>query len=213
MSTTMTRTETDPIDALVPAPLPTWVRMVIGVAIAAIVGAGAFLWGFGYIVPRPDCCGSGSSSSIMSLSLDGEAVTVTATFYNSSGRDLIIESASAELPNAEVLNVALLDPENTVYPTGNIFELPAAAPANDMQRLLITFVPTTCADSGEPWGKAIVELSVADSWLPTFGRSFELPDPVVSNQPNELVVFGPAFLDGVTTPQTPLAAACALLQR
>jgi hypothetical protein len=214
MSTTMNRAagrETDPIDLLVPAPRPWWVRMVIGVAIAAVVGTVAFLWGFGYIVPRPECCGSGSASAIMSLSSDGQAVTLTAAFHNSSGSDLTIRSATADLPGAEVLDVALLDPDSNVYPINDVEPFPAPAPAQETSRLLITFVPTTCADSGQAWGSVGVNLAVADSPLPSFGRTYQLPDAVFSGGLNELSVFAPAFLDGTTLPQTPLAAACALL--
>ena len=149
----------------------------------------------------------------MSLSPDGDAVTITATFYNSSGRDLTIRSASADLPGAEVLGIALLDPDNDSYPTDNVHPFPAETPAQGLDRLLITFVPTACSDTGKPWGTVTVDLTVANAWGPSFGRSYELPDPVVADAAKDLAVFAPAFLDNQPYQRTPLAAACALLGR
>jgi hypothetical protein len=203
----------DPIDALIPPPRSRWARLAIGAVVVVVIGGGAFLWGFGYIVPQPGCCGSGSSSALMSLSPDGDAVTITASFYNSSGRDLTIRSATADLPGADVIDIALLDPDNNVYPTDNVHPFPTEIAGHALDRLLITFVPNTCEDTGEPWGSVTVGLDVANSWLPAFGRSYELPDPVISNAANDLVVFEPASLDGTPFQRTPLEAACALLGR
>ena len=205
--------EADPLDALIPPPRSKWARLAIGFVIVVVIGGGAFAWGFGHIVPQPGCCGSGSSSALMSLSPDGDAVTITATFYNSSGRDLTIRSASADLPGAEVLGIALLDPDNDSYPTDNVHPFPAETPAHGLDRLLITFVPTACSDTGEPWGTVTVDLTVANAWGPSFGRSYELPDPVVADAADDLAVFAPAFLDNQPYQRTPLAAACALLGR
>ncbi len=206
------RLESDPIDALVPAPRPTWARLAIGIAITALVGTVAFLWGFGFLFPQPGCCGTGGSSAVLALTEDGRAVTITASLYNSSGRDLTIDSATADLPGADVLGITLVDRDNYSYPTRNVSPLPAGAPARDLSRLLITFVPTTCEDTTDTWGSVTVDLSVADSPFPSFGRTYELPDPVFGSAGN-LAVFAPESLQETSLPQRPLAAACALLGR
>lgn len=200
---------TDPIDALVPPPGPWWRRLIIGVLIVGSIGIGSFLWGLGYIRPEPDCCGDGSGSAIMSLSVDGDAVTTTAYFYNSSGRTFAVSSASAELPGAEVLDVAMLDPDNDVFPTDNVVPFPTKVGSHDSAQFLITFRPASCDDElggTAPWGKITLDLDIADSWLPSIRRSYEL---AVLEQPDDLSVLPPAWVEDV--PHTPLAAACALL--
>ena len=204
-------TKRDPIDALIPPPRPHWVRFIFGAAILGVVGFVAFLWGFGYGIPRPECCGSGSSSTLMALTPDGEAVTVTATFFNSSSRELIIEDATAELPGAEVQGIAVLPPDSAMLRDDQALALPASVAGRDMVRALVTFVPTSCLDEPGPWGTVWLDLQVADMWFPTLGRSYELPDPVVAGDGDDLVVLPPESLDGVELPLTPLAAACALL--
>ncbi len=197
----------DPIDALIPPPRPWWFRLIAGAVTVGAVGTVAFLWGFGYLYPRPECCGEGSSASLMSLSPDGEAVTVTASYYNSSGRALTVDSVSAELPGADVLDVSVLDPDNNVYPTDNTLALPTTSGGHDFTRFLITFVPNTCVDdSSESWGRLAVGLDVAGWW--SIGRSYETP---VLEQRQDLSVLPPEWV--IDPPQSPLAAACALLGR
>ena len=90
--------DADPIDALIPPPRSWWLRLVAGAVTVGLVGFVAFLWGFGFLYPRPECCGEGSSGSIMSLAPNGEAVTVTASFFNSSGRALIVDERPSSCP-------------------------------------------------------------------------------------------------------------------
>lgn len=197
----------DPIDALIPAPRPWWFRLIAGAVTVGAVGTAAFLWGFGFIYPRPECCGEGTAGSIMSLAPDGEAVTVMAAMYNSSGRELIVDGARAELPGADVLDVLVLDPNNNVYPTDNTLSFPISTGGHDFTRFLITFMPHTCADdSSESWGRLTVGLDVAGWW--SLGRNFEIP---VLEQLQDLNVLPPEGVDD--PPQSPLAAACALLGR
>jgi hypothetical protein len=197
----------DPIDALIPPPRPWWYRLIGGAVAVAAVATIAFLWSFGYITPQPDCCGSGSGSAYLSLTPDGSAVAVSAYFYNSSGRELTIESARADLPGAEVLAVEVLDPDNDEYPTDNVSPLPAVAPPNSGTRLWITFLPETCVDSAESaWGRVTLDLDVAGWW--SIGRRHEIP---VIEQRGELAVFAPAWVTQVM--QSPLADACAMLRR
>ena len=199
--------DADPIDALIPPPRPWWFRLVAGALTVGVVGTVAFLWGFGFLYPRPECCGEGSTGSIMSLSPDGEAVTVTASYYNSSGRALIVDTASAELPGADVLDVSVLDPDNNEYPTDNTLPFPTTSGRHDFTRFLITFVPTTCVDdSSESWGRLRVGLGVAGWW--SIGGTYETP---VLEQRQYLNVLPPEWV--VDPPQSPLAAACALLGR
>ena len=197
----------DPIDALIPAPRPWWYRLIAGALTVGVVGTVAFLWGFGFLYPRPECCGMGSSSSTMALSPDGQAVTVEASMFNSSGRELIVGSGQATLPGAEVIDVAVLDPDNNVWPTSNTTPFPGTLPGHDFARFLITFVPTTCTDDdGDSWGTLGLQLDVAGWW--SFGRRYEIP---VLEQRQDLNVLPPESVQN--PPQSPLAAACGLLGR
>lgn len=207
-----TQTIIDPIDELIPPPRPRWVRLLAGLVILSIVGVGAVLWGFGFVYPKPDCCGSGSGSAMMSLTADGKAVTVTALFFNSSGRDLRVSGASADLPGATVLGIAMLDEQNDTFPISRMRSIPATVGGTTPGRLVITFVPTTCHDDRPPWGKVTVRLDVVNGWLPSIGRSYTLPVAVVDAGQATLSVFPPEGLD-ISKLTTPLASACALLGR
>jgi hypothetical protein len=207
-----TQTITDPIDELIPPPRPWWVRLFVGIVIVSVVGVAAALWGYGYLYPQPECCGSGSGSALMSLTADGKAVNVTVAFFNSSGRDLRISAASADLPGATVLGIAMLDEDNSTFPISRTTSLPAVIEGATLRRLVITFVPTSCQGDGRPWGKVSVRLDVVNDWLPSIDRTYTLPGAVVDAGTNDLAVFPPEGLDSSTL-TTPLAAACALLGR
>ncbi|MBI5087355.1 MAG: hypothetical protein HZB15_00360 [Actinobacteria bacterium] len=187
MTTTVVRP--DPIDQLIPAPRPAWARLVVGLVIVVTIGFGSALVGFGYVYPRPECCGSGSGSAQMLLSPDGEAVVVTAYFFNSSGRDLEITSASARLPGARVVGIAFVDQDEQLLPLV-AKPFPAMIGGTGMGRIAITFIPETCVDDGRPWGSVDVHLDVVNRWLPSIDRTYRLPDPVVGV--DSLAVFPPS---------------------
>jgi hypothetical protein len=147
----------------------------------------------------------------MSLAPGGKAVNVTAFFYNSSGRDLRIAGASADLPGATVLGIELLDEENiSMFTMRRTTPLPEVIDSTTSSHLVISFVPTSCQDDGRPWGTVNVQLDVVNDWLPSIDRSYTLPGPVVDAGPDNLAVFPPEGQDS-TPLTTPLAAACALL--
>ncbi len=204
-------TESDPIDALIPRPRPWWVRLAVGFIVIAIVGAGAWLWGFGFLYPSPECCGSGGGSATMALTEDGKAVKVAARLYNSSGRALAIDAASAELPGATVQNITVAD-DNYPFLLAPTHALPATVSGTESRLLVITFVPVTCQDDGKPWGTVTVGLDVVNGWLPSVHRTYRLPNPVVDSEQSSLSVFMPETPNR-SMPSTPLAAACALLDR
>jgi hypothetical protein len=207
-----TPTIPDPIDELIPPPRPWWVRLVVGLVIVSAVGVGAALWGYGFVSPQPGCCGSGGGSAQMSLTADGTAVTVTAVFFNSSGRELRITDASADLPGATVSGIEMLDEDNDTFPISRTTPLPVTIGGTATRRLVITFVPTSCQVDREPWGEVTVRLDVMNGWLPSFGRTYTLPTPVFDGDPGSLSVFPPEGVDSSRL-TTPLAAACALLGR
>jgi hypothetical protein len=210
MSTTYAQSDEMTIDLLIPRPRPWWVRLIIGIVVVAVAGIGAYLWGYGYITPQPDCCGGGGGSVMMGLAPNREAVTVTAFFYNSSQSDIVINAASASLPQAKVLDIAMLaDRNQSNIAVTDVTAFPAVVPAHTPARLLITFVPDSCVDTNlDDWGTVTTELDIADSALPSIGRSYRLPGSVV--QAGNLSVFWPeGTLEG--RPTTPLAAACELL--
>ena len=203
----------DPIDELIQPPLVWWARLLVGLAVVLTAGFASFLWGNGYLRPQPDCCGNGGGSADMALTPDGEAVTITAFLFNSSGRRLRVSSATVDLPGATVLNITILDEnEVSLFPIPNtaVRELPATIAGGSTRRLVITFVPTRCDDDIGPWGTAKVRLDVVGVWWPTFGRTFTVPNPIVDSRRSQLSVFPPEGVDPSTL-KTPLASACALL--
>jgi hypothetical protein len=201
------RTSTDPIDQLIPPPRPWWVRLALGLLIVGTVGAASALFGYGYVWPRPECCGSGSGSALMALSDDGEAVVVATPFFNSSGRDLRIRAATAELPGARVLDVSVMD-EDQLLPV-RLRRLPAVVGGTDLARIAITFVPERCDEPGREWGSLELELDVVHPWLPSLARTYALPDPVATS--DDLSVFSSSDDTGPSAGRAPLATACALL--
>lgn len=205
-----TQTLIDPLDELIPPPRRGLARLAISLAIVTMVGAIAYLWGFGYLYPKPECCGSGNSGTLMAVTPDAKAVTVTASFYNSSGRPLRINSATAELAEAKVTNIELLPTDDGFrLPAIATTALPATVAGHSFNHVLITFTPTSCVDQASSWGTVTLQLDVQTS-LPSIGRSFHLPDPVFGPN-NQLSVFPPPPLSLDNTPRTPLGAACALL--
>jgi hypothetical protein len=146
----------------------------------------------------------------MSLTPDAKAVDVTVGFFNSSGRDLRLSAASADLPGATVLDIAMLDENNDTFPISRTTSLPAVIEGATLRRLVITFVPTRCEDDGRPWGEVDVRLDVVNDWLPSIDRTYTLPGAVVDVDPSTLAVLPPGDLDSSTLTM-PLAAACALL--
>nr|MDP9464037.1 hypothetical protein [Actinomycetota bacterium] len=167
-----TQTITDPIDELIPPPRSWWVRLLVGLVTVTAVGVGAVLWGFGFVYPQPGCCGSATGSARMSLTADGKAVDVIAEFFNSSGRDLTISGASAVLPGATVLDIAMLDENDHTFPIGHTTPLPDVIAATTSRDLVITFVPTSCHDDGRPWGNVSTRLGVVNEWLPSIDRTY-----------------------------------------
>jgi hypothetical protein len=206
-------TETDPIDLLIPRPRSWWVRLVIGVVVVGFVGVGSFLWGTGAFYPRPDCCGSGGGGAQISLTEDGTAVTITTMFFNASRYDLWIQSATAVLPGATVVDVAVVDEGNHTFPISLSRPLPTLVRQGGLESLVITFRPNTCVDSTAQWGTVTAQLDVADSPFPTISRTYRLPNAVVDRGQGSLSVFAPESRQAAGAITTPLAAACALLGR
>ena len=203
-----TLTTQDPSDHLIPPPRPWWTRLVVGLLIVGPIGVLSALIGFGYLYPRPECCGSGGGDSVMTLTPDAEAVTVTTYFYNSSGRDLEIRSAAADLPGAHVLDVSLVDDAAGYLPL-QLEPVPAVVDGTTMARIAITFVPESCADHRVARGTLDLDLGVVNSWLPSVDRTYTLPEPVATS--DQLSVF-PSTDDPVfAATLAPLDAACALL--
>ncbi|MEO7369371.1 MAG: hypothetical protein ABI949_17175 [Ilumatobacteraceae bacterium] len=204
--------EPDPIDQLIPPLRRWWVRLTVGLGIVLLAGFGSALVGFGYIYPRPDCCGSGSGSAPMTLTPDGQAVMVQAYVFNSSGRALDILWATAELPGARVLDVAFVDNADLVVPV-RTRAWPATLRGTESARIAITFVPETCHTDVEDWGRVRLRLDVVNRWLPSIDRTYTLPDPVVGRGMNQLSVLPPDDDPRWSQLQDPLEAACALLGR
>ncbi|MFN8022060.1 MAG: hypothetical protein U0Q03_11075 [Acidimicrobiales bacterium] len=203
-------TDPDPIDLLIPPPRPWWVRLLVGLVVVGLVGATAWLVGFGYVYPRPDCCGSGGGSSDMALAEGGESVFVFVYAYNSSGRDLTIDAVDAALPGARVLGVTVNSALHDGPPElGPGTALPAVWRGHEGVRLAIRFVPESCAAGTGDWGSVSVRLDVVNAWLPSIDRTFDVPDAVVRS--GQLSVFPPDDGTDWSSVRDPLEAACRLL--
>jgi hypothetical protein len=204
--------EPDPIDLLIPPPRPWWVRLVVALVAVGLVGTCSFLVGFGYAYPRPDCCGSGSGSAHMVLAPEGESVIVHAYAFNSSGRDLMIESADVDLPGARVLDVTLNDePWNGTPDLGRGAALPAVWPGGRSSRIAIEFVPESCVGATDSWGSVSLRLDVVNAWLPSIDRTYDLPDPVAEAGSNDVLVWPPDDASDGYAMDEPLEIACRLL--
>lgn len=202
--------EPDPIDQLIPPPRPWWVRLVVGLGVVGAVGCVSFLFGFGYLYPRPECCGSGSGSAPMALAPDGESVIVEAYFFNSSGRALEILSADVDLPGATVLEVGFFDtPGFQLGPDPEPF--PAVVDGTESGMVAVRFVPERCSTTEAEWGSIDLRLDVVNAWLPSIDRTFRLPEPVVGVGEQTLSLFPPDDDPRWQKFRDPLAAACALL--
>lgn len=208
---TITDVQHDPIDALVPPRPRRLTLLAISISTLLAVGVASWLYGFGYVYPQPECCGLGGASTPMTLSPDGRAVQVSTQFYNSSGRDLRVDGATADLPGATVVELGWSDKE---YPHTMPYEalrFPALVPAHQHRVISITFVPDDCGDQQSlPWGQVTLDLSVANTWLPSIDRSYDLPYRVIDPNQGGLVVLPPAGLDDLTSMTDPVEAACAL---
>ncbi len=208
-------TEPDPIDQLIPPPRPWWVRLVVGLGVVVSVGTISYLVGFGYLYPRPECCGSGSGGGPMVLAPDRESVVVEAYLFNSSGRDLEILSADVDLPGAEVLEVGLVDSSATVL-GGSPKSLPAEIEGRASARISIRFVPLNCSTSAEErgteeWGTVDLRLDVVNRWLPSIDRTYRVPDPIVDSDQQLLNLLPPDDNPRWSDLRDPLEAACALI--
>ncbi len=201
-------TELDPIDQLIPRPRPWWVRLVVGLGVVLAVGTVSFLVGFGYLYPKPECCGSGSGGGSMVLAPDRESVVVEAYFFNSSGRELEILSADVDLPGAQVLDVGFVDspgPAIGVVPD----QLPAVIGGTGSAMISIRFMPEDCSTNTTEWGTIELRLDVVNAWLPSIDRTYRLPDPVVDRDQQSLNLLPPDAEPRWSQLREPLKAACA----
>ena len=203
-------TEPDPIDQLVPPPRPWWVRLLVGLVVVGSVGVASFLVGFGYLYPRPECCGSGSGSMPIALAPDGESVIVQAYVFNSSGRALDILSADVDLPGATILAVGFADSPGPQFGAATS-SFPTEIRGTTSGMIEIRFVPDRCSTEVTRWGTVDLRLDVVNDWLPSLDRMYRLPDPVAVVDGQQLSVFPPNDDQRWYDFRDPLAAACALL--
>lgn len=208
MTHSHTTPEVDPIDVLVPSLRPRWQRLAIGAVMILGVGITGYLWQSGHLRPSPDCCGSGHSDSTLTLTEDESAVTVTAFFFNSSGVDIEVKAASADLPAAQVLQVNHFGGSSPMFPPTTETEYPVVVAGHESRWFAVTFIPKTCVAITGDWGTLTLELAVADSWLPTIDRTYTLPEPLVAAGASHLTT---PQLDPSKLTSGPLSAACALL--
>jgi len=206
--------ERDPVDAILPKPFSWWKRLLIAGLVMGVALTGSMTLGRGNVYPNLNFVeNTFTSGPLMRLADGGDAVVITVDFVNGGTRDVRINSAKVELPGAEIISLDaryLLPIEDQpgvfLISTG---PLPVVATAGSEAAVLITFIPTACDDVDEPWGRATINVSVANSRLPSLRRSYDL-GPVVGYDG-----FG---IDDERFPNSehtsgPLAAACALLDQ
>lgn len=203
--------EPDPIDLLIPPPRTWWVRLVVALVVVGLVGTCSFLVGFGYLVPRPDCCGSGSGTADIVLSPERDSVIVHTRAVNSSGRDLTIESIDVDLPGAHVLSTTVnrVPRDGGRYELGRGESIPAMWSGRGSVRIAIEFVPESCRWPEQEWGRVTVQLDVVNAWLPSIDRSYRMPEPVASR--SSVTVWPPDDSTDWYAMDDPLQLACALL--
>ncbi len=215
-TTTNAKAPGDPIDVLLPPPRPWWARLAFAAVIIVGTGMAGYQLHVGALRPSPNCCGSGGSSAQMGQSLQPEAATVTAYFYNSSPRSIVITNATAELEGATVVDVSpYTDAGSYEMPPRSLADLPFVVEANSDTRLAITFTPDRCDDQsdGQDWGLVQLDLAVAGNpWYPTFSRAVSIP--VLDAGSDQLSVMPPAeYDDEFASPRGPLESACILVGR
>jgi hypothetical protein len=207
----------DSIDRLIPPPRPWWLRLTTAALLVGAIAFAGWLWNFGHIRPEPDCCGSGSAGPSLGLGSEPGTVAITAHFFNSSGRDVMVTGVDADLPGATVVSVAPYS-KGLAYdmPPTELAPLPLRVEAHSSHWFAVTFRPDRCTDDRTDWGALVLDLEIADDpWWPTIGRTFRNPEPIVSAGPESLSILPPATMDDVLAGQTlgVLEAACRLLGR
>ncbi len=173
----------DQIDQLIPPPWPWPLRLAVASAIIAAVGVIGWAWHFGVLRPAPDCCGSGRSDAPINVSDQPGAIVLPVSFHNSSTRPIRITDATAELPDATVLEVALIEEGSWMgdrHTPPRLVELPVTVAAYDTPFLGVVFKPDDCnvdlSDANSTWGTVELHLEVTESsWYPTFGRNYQIP--------------------------------------
>jgi len=204
-----TLTRPDPLDQLIPPPRPWWLRLVIALVIVGLVGVGSYLVGQGYVYPRPNCCGSSTSTPTMTLSPDGGSVLLSTFFFNSGEAALEVRGANVQLPNAHVVKVGVAVERNGSTDLFEMGAVPAVVPGHGTARVVVAFTPDSCVDTAAQWGTIQLRLDVHSS-LPSIERTYRVPGSVV-NTSLGISLFPPNGDEKWSSLRTPLAAACALL--
>ena len=213
----------DPIDLLVPAPRRRGARLVVGVVVVGVVAFVSWLFGFGYVYPQPDCCGSTDGSAQMSVNDARDAVQIGVVVGNSSGHALRVDGARAVLPGADVVDIGAVAWGPSLGFRVPFQPQPFPAPIDGLGDLLVvvTFVPTSCESADlraidvTAWGELRLDLEVVGNGpLPSLGRRYRVPGYVVDAGSRSLSVFPFPTDDGPTVQTSnPLVAACQLLGR
>jgi hypothetical protein len=171
---------------------------------------GSYLVGQGYAYPRPDCCGSSSSTPMMGLAPGGKSVLVSAFFFNSSEAALDVTRATVHLPGAHVVSVGMSVERHNAIDLLQMGAFPAVVPGHGTANVVVAFTPDSCVDTATRWGTIDLRLDVHSGWLPSFGRTYRVPGVVVDTNQG-ISVLPPNDDPNWYSLRTPLAAACALL--
>jgi hypothetical protein len=204
----------DPIDVLIPPPLPWWGRFLAGSIIVAVVIVGSVAWRTGRLYPNPGCCGAtGTGRANMWLANNRTSVNVEVYFVNHSSVPIEVSSATVSLTGTRVLGV------KAIVSRANEIKGPVALPViiesnRGDAKFVITFVPETCGairgSIGESWGEVLLRIRHAHGWLTGMTRNYKLPVRLPDNVHHVSLSSDQVTLD---TAQDPLQAACILLGR
>jgi hypothetical protein len=222
--------ELDPIDELIPPAPSRSRRLMIGVTTVVLAGFASWLWSSGMVYPQPDCCGGGSSGSLMWINPDRTSVSITTLFVNSSDHDIVVRKGDGQLPGASFGGITFAAAGTFPLPFDDSVRSPVVVAEQSSITVIIRFSPTSCSDganpdapersfkadkdtTGEPWGTVDLDLAVADGWLPSVGRRFRLPKPVFAGSGRGQLEIVNRDDTSRTAGTTPIETACLLLGR
>jgi hypothetical protein len=213
------------LDQLIPASQPSFLRLLVSVAIVGMAVAFAALNLGGWFYPRPTALVSYSSGGPMWTDPDRELVAAQVHLPNRSRRDLRVTDIGFDAPGARLVAVDIyLPPPNdgdeidgvatdsgdTAWPWRRSIDervtLPVTVPSRRDAWLIVWFEPETCQDAHGTWGVVEATLDFGQGAFPPISRTLALADDPVFDTFDDTatVVAG----DDVVSADGPLAAAC-----
>lgn len=207
--TTQPKLTDQPLDALIPAPIGPWRKLVVSVVLIALAIGATVANHSGILYPRPFAGISFNTGGAMILDTERDAVGVFVGIPNRSNRDLRITNVTLDAPGAELIGVTYVGRRRGAEHQ----PIPAAVPVEeefgDRQGIWVFFRPTTCEDPTEAWGFAEVTFDFGEGSFPPISTTHRVEDELWSNNGGSttIEVHG-TLVDG----DGPLSLACEVLR-